>query len=607
MGTFKLPSITTANRTGLVLGERELVYDTDLDAVYSGDGTTAGGVLVGGGVGDGDKGDITVSGAGTVWTVDAGAITLSKMANLAASTILGNNTGGAAAPIALTSAQVKTLLAIAASDVSGLATIATSGSATDLGSGTLPAARFNDTAHGNRAGGSLHADVIAAGASGFMSGADKTKLDGIASGATVNAADSALRDRATHTGTQLSSTISDFDTAVAATASVTANTAKVTNATHTGDVTGATALTISADAVTYAKMQDVSAASRLLGRGGSGPGDPQEITLGAGLTMTGTTLAASGGGGSPGGATGEIQFNNAGALGGAADVEIEGGQLRLPVISPPTAPAADGLKMFARNVGGRILPATMGPSGLDSPLQPHLGLNKTAWAVPNGNSTVLSVSGVALSAQGTATAKNWASTSRYTKMRGLEYLVTTAATTAIAAWRGGAAQYTVGSNATGDGGFHYICRWAPATGVATTTTRAFCGLRERVAAGTDQNPSGLLDLCGMGWDDADTNIQFIHNDSSGVATKIDLGASFPVPTTDRDNIYEVAMFSPPGVTQSVTYRVRNLVTGAEATGTVTTNLPATTTALNPYAYFSVGGTLSVIGICLFSLYVETDY
>lgn len=34
-------------------------------------------------------------------------------------------------------------------------------------------------AHGNLAGGSLHADVIAAGASGFMTGADKTKLDGL--------------------------------------------------------------------------------------------------------------------------------------------------------------------------------------------------------------------------------------------------------------------------------------------------------------------------------------------------------------------------------------------------------------------------------------------
>lgn len=70
-----------------------------------------------------------------------------------------------------------------------------------------------------------------------------------------------------------------------------------------GDVTvsasGAT-WTIDEGAVTYAKMQDVSAASKLLGRGDSGSGDPQEITLGTGLTMTGTTLSASGGGGGGG-------------------------------------------------------------------------------------------------------------------------------------------------------------------------------------------------------------------------------------------------------------------------------------------------------------------
>ncbi|ASD50467.1 hypothetical protein FDI24_gp185 [Acidovorax phage ACP17] len=45
-------------------------------------------------------------------------------------------------------------------------------------------------------------------ASGLMSAADKTKLNGVAAGATVNSTDAQLRNRATHTGTQGISTIS---------------------------------------------------------------------------------------------------------------------------------------------------------------------------------------------------------------------------------------------------------------------------------------------------------------------------------------------------------------------------------------------------------------
>jgi len=92
--------------------------------------------------------------------------------------------------------------------------------------------------------------------SNVFTDADHSKLDGIATAATANDTDANLKDRANHTGTQAASTITSFATEVANTSAVTANTAKETNATHTGDVTGSTALTIADDAVQTAKIAD---------------------------------------------------------------------------------------------------------------------------------------------------------------------------------------------------------------------------------------------------------------------------------------------------------------------------------------------------------------
>ena len=74
-------------------------------------------------------------------------------------------------------------------------------------------------------------------------------------------------DTASNTITVVASDVSDFDTEVANNSAVTANTAKITNATHTGDVTGATTLTldksgivnkgtVTADALDYVLISD---------------------------------------------------------------------------------------------------------------------------------------------------------------------------------------------------------------------------------------------------------------------------------------------------------------------------------------------------------------
>ena len=75
----------------------------------------------------------------------------------------------------------------------------------------------------------------------------------------LNSRDTNNRNRLNHTGTQLSSTISDIQTTITNNTSVLANTAKITNATHTGDVTGATALTIANNVVSNAKLAQMGA------------------------------------------------------------------------------------------------------------------------------------------------------------------------------------------------------------------------------------------------------------------------------------------------------------------------------------------------------------
>ena len=86
------------------------------------DGGAGGNVTIAatGGIADGDKGDITVSSSGTVWTIDAAAVTNAKLANVSTATLKGRTTAGSGSPEDLTGTQATALLDTFTSALKGL-------------------------------------------------------------------------------------------------------------------------------------------------------------------------------------------------------------------------------------------------------------------------------------------------------------------------------------------------------------------------------------------------------------------------------------------------------------------------------------------------------
>ena len=341
-------------------------------------------------------------------------------------------------------------------------------------------------------------------------------------------------------------------------------------------------------------------ASQLLASAGAGA-TPTWTDL---KTVNGTSLIGSGNvtvSASAAGTSGEIQYNSAGSLAGAANVEIENSQLRLVSGGIPTAPSAGGLLAFSRSRAGRHLLHTVGPSGIDIALQPALFGNSIYMWMPGTGTTLAINFGCSFTARNSGTSAAQAtparaSTNSMTSMNRAQFGTGTTATGAsgvqsasTVAWRGNAANL---------GGFFFFARFGIETLAADM--RAFVGLSANNAAmAADANT--WANTIGIEKGTADS-VWYIVQRNASTATRTSTGC-----TVTAGQILDLMMFAVPNGSD-ITVRVVDAVTGTIYVDNVVLNttLPVSTTFLYMQAHTqSVTGTTAKV-LSLNRMYCEND-
>ena len=217
------------------------------------------------GLTDGDKGDITVSNSLATFTIDNDAVSYAKIQNVSTTDrILGRDSAGAGVIEEITPANLRTMLNVAdGAEVNVQADwSSSSGDSQILNKPTIPS-NIGDLSNVSSSTPSTNqilkwnGSVWSPAADNTSSGSGTTDLSNTANGTSLTIESSSGNNTSLPAATTSAwGVMTDDDKA-----NLDANTAKVTNATHTGDVTGATSLTIANDAVTTDKINLISTSS----------------------------------------------------------------------------------------------------------------------------------------------------------------------------------------------------------------------------------------------------------------------------------------------------------------------------------------------------------
>jgi len=193
-----------------------------------------------------------------------------------------------------------------------------------------------------------------------------------------------------------------------------------------------------------------------------------------------------------------------------------------------------------------------------------------------GSASLNNLEGVVFVQSG-ATARTFADTNVYTRRQRMG--LTVAVTGNLAQARQSITYFNRNSN------LDIIIGVGFAENCTNANVRAFAGVTSNTATFSNIEPTALTNCIGLAKLTTSNNLHLIHNDSSGTATAIDLGASFPSNTVETD--FYILRLKTNG--SNIDYTVTRVNTGGSTSGTLTTDLPATTQALN-FGYYVVQNT-----------------
>lgn len=280
------------------------------------------------------------------------------------------------------------------------------------------------------------------------------------------------------------------------------------------------------------------------------------------------------------------------------------GALNFASITTPTPPGG-GLDIFSRNIAGRRVLAMMGPSGVDSSLQPALFGNRVYLLSTGGGAVLSFVGGPTHTAAGTVTTPVLSSADFISSIAHTQ-IQSAASANAVAhqrvaqrmCWRG---------DQPGFGGWFHRHRFGIRTLSGGGTDKGLFGLVgiTTTIAGTVV-PADLADFIGVGFNEGET----VFSAWTSRATTGQPRTTTTIPVTEG-YLYELTTFCGPSDPNNIGWRLDILNPGlenrAEGTFTDTANMPLTSTFLAPHIWLGNGATASLVRLAFSRLYIETDF